>query len=371
MPLVSVLLGTRPEAIKLGPLINKLLAHPTLRVNVCSTGQHRQMLDQVFSLFEIVPHTDLNLMTQGQTLAQFTARALENIDSYLRQTKPDIVILQGDTSTVFAASLACFYRSIPVGHVEAGLRSYDLQHPFPEEFNRLVASHVSTLHFAPTETARQNLLAEKANPQNVFVTGNTVIDSLLQIQQRNKTNPPAIPGISTELPTPFVLVTGHRRENFGKGMTDLCSALKQIVERYPFLSIIFPVHLNPNVKGPVLELLSSQPRIHLLEPVDYAQLTWLLEHCKFVLTDSGGIQEEAPAFGKPVLVMREKTERPEGVHAGTARLVGTDPQRILEEVALLMEDSNHFQSMATAHNPFGDGTASDQIISILENYLLG
>lgn len=370
MPLISVMLGTRPEAIKLGPLINLLSTHPTLSVDVCSTGQHREMLDQVFALFGIVPNTDLALMTQGQSLAQFTARALEKIDAYLAEKKPELVILQGDTSTVFTASLACFYRSIPVAHVEAGLRSFDLQHPFPEEYNRLAASRVSALHFAPTELARQNLLAERVAPESIFVTGNTVIDSLLQIQQRNRSKPPVINGLQGALPKPYVLVTGHRRENFGQGMIDLCSALKQIVERYPELSLIFPVHLNPNVKGPVRELLSAHPKIHLLEPVDYAQLSWLLENALFVLTDSGGIQEEAPAFGKPVLVMREKTERPEGVQAGTARLVGTNPDRILAEVSLLMENPAHFQAMATAHNPFGNGTASQQIVAILEKHLL-
>ncbi|MGF1572263.1 MAG: non-hydrolyzing UDP-N-acetylglucosamine 2-epimerase [Sumerlaeia bacterium] len=371
MPLISVLMGTRPEAIKLAPLINLLLQHPRLQVNVCSTGQHREMLDQVLALFDIIPHTDLKLMTQGQTLAQFTARALEKIDAYLEATKPDLVLLQGDTSTVFTSSLACFYRSIPVGHVEAGLRSFDLQHPFPEEYNRLAASRVSTLHFAPTETAKQNLLAERTPPQNVFVTGNTVIDALLQIQARNQAQQPTIQGFAAGLPKPYILVTGHRRENFGQGMIDLCTALNQIVEKYPQLSLVFPVHLNPNVKKPVLEQLSANPQIHLLEPVDYTQLAWLMENALFVLTDSGGIQEEAPAFGKPVLVMREKTERPEGVEAGTARLVGTNPERILHEVSLLMDNPAHFNSMATAHNPFGDGTASQQIVRILEDRLLG
>ncbi|MDX1971656.1 MAG: UDP-N-acetylglucosamine 2-epimerase (non-hydrolyzing) [Candidatus Sumerlaeia bacterium] len=362
---LSVLFGTRPEAIKLCPLVLELRKSSALQTEVCSTGQHRQMLDQVLGLFGVQPDVELNLMTSGQSLAGFTARALEQVDAYLERSKPDLVILQGDTSTVLAASLACFYRKIPTAHVEAGLRSFDLHHPFPEELNRLMATRVASLHFAPTTTARENLLREGVSPSNVFVTGNTVIDALHFVRQQNQSQPPHIPEIPS-LPAQYLLVTGHRRENFGQGMVDLCTALLKLAEQNPDLHLLYPVHLNPNVQEPVRKLLSGQPRIHLLPPVDYTALVYLLEGCQFVLTDSGGIQEEAPAFGKPVLVMREKTERPEGVEAGTARLVGTSPERIVGEATRLLTDSEHYRSMATAHNPFGDGTACRQIRQHLE-----
>jgi UDP-N-acetylglucosamine 2-epimerase (non-hydrolysing) len=332
------------------------------------------MLDQVLRVFDIQPDIDLDLMKQGQDLFDVTASVLLGMRQVLRAHRPDALLVHGDTTTTLAASMAAFYAGVPVGHVEAGLRTHDIGAPFPEEFNRQVASKVMRWHFAPTELSRRNLLAEQVPDDRVTVTGNTVIDALIWVLHRIDSSAPRREAIAALLSTRlgfdwtserFVLITGHRRENFGDGFLQICAALQELALRYPAVHFVYPVHLNPNVQKPVRELLTDIPNVHLVEPLDYEPFVYLLKHCHLVLTDSGGIQEEAPSLGKPVLVMRDATERPEAVEAGTVRLVGADRQRIVANVSQLLDDETQYQAMAGAHNPYGDGAACGRIIAAL------
>ena len=363
-PKVLSIFGTRPEAIKLAPVVRQLGATPSIESLVCVTAQHREMLDQVLALFDIGPHFDLDVMRPNQSLADVTARILEGLDGVLRETKPDWVLVQGDTTTAMVGALAAFYHGIHVGHVEAGLRTGNKRHPFPEEINRRIVSVVGDLHFAPTQLARQNLLREGIAPETVFVTGNPVIDALLEVAET-----PYVWGNGPLADVPrerrIVLVTAHRRENFGQPIRDICSALHRLVECYPDVQIVYPVHLNPNIQGPVREMLGNVPQVTLLPPLDYLPLVQLIKAATLVLTDSGGLQEEAPSLGKPVLVMRETTERPEAVEAGTARLVGTSSERIVSEVSRLLDDAAAYDAMARAVNPYGDGQARFRIVDAL------
>lgn len=370
MKKISVIFGTRPEAIKLAPVILALKADKQFDCRVCVTAQHREMLDQVLEVFDIRPDVDLNLMQPNQTLAGLTAKAITAIDGYLAEKKPDMVIIQGDTTTVFCVALCAFYHKIPVGHVEAGLRTWDKYSPFPEEINRVLATHLSTLHFAPTNKSRDNLIKEGISPDKIFVTGNTVIDALYFALNKVKANPQVI----TELPKrimengqPMVLITGHRRENFGEGFKNICKAIKTLAEKFSKVEFIYPVHLNPNVQEPVYSLLSKHKNIHLLEPLNYLPFVALMNRATIILTDSGGVQEEAPSLGKPVLVMREITERPEAVDAGTVKLVGTDPALICSEAENLLNSTDAYEAMSKAHNPYGDGKAAERIIKLLSH----
>jgi len=364
----SVIFGTRPEGIKLAPVILALGSDPRFECRVCVTAQHREMLDQVLDTFGIRPDADLDLMRADQGLSELTSRAVTGIDGYLADEKPDVVLVQGDTTTVFCASLAAFYRKIPVGHVEAGLRTGDLWSPWPEEGNRVLTSRLAAMHFAPTETARQNLLAEGTADDDIVVTGNTVIDALLLALDRVKTEPPEIPGLPAEAALSegkrLVLITGHRRENFGLGFESICRAIAELAKRFPDVAFVYPVHLNPNVREPVERILrgAASRNVHLIEPLAYLPFVSLLERSTLVLTDSGGIQEEAPSLGKPVLVMRNKTERPEAVEAGTVRLVGADFDRIVGETSRLLTDEAARAAMSRAHNPYGDGKAAGRIV---------
>ena len=367
--------GTRPEAIKMAPLYHQLKRYPSeFQVQLCVTAQHRQMLDQVLKVFEITPDIDLNLMRAGQDLFDITTSVLIGMRKVLLETKPDILLVHGDTSTTLAASIAAFYLGITVGHVEAGLRTYDLQSPFPEEFNRQVASKVAKWHFAPTHFSKQNLLSEGVSDSAVSVTGNTVIDSLFWVLQRIDGDIERRNALDAFLSKclnfdwqhqRFVLVTGHRRENFGDGFLEICNALKELAVRYPDVYFVYPVHLNPNVQQPVNAILADLANVYLIAPLDYEPFVYLLRFSYIVLTDSGGIQEEAPSLGKPVLVMRDLTERPEAVEAGTVRLVGADSRQIVTNVAELLENAVIYSSMARAHNPYGDGKASERIVSVL------
>lgn len=368
---VSLIFGTRPEAIKLCPLVLALRAHGGFDVKVCVTGQHRQMLDQVLDVFGIKPDADLALMRPNQSLDLLTSRAIESLGKYLDEHAPKLVIVQGDTTTAFCAALSAFYHRVAVAHVEAGLRTGNKQAPFPEEINRVLTSRLADFHFAPTAGARQNLLREGVSPDCIFVTGNTVIDALhFAVAKARELGiaalklPEAVVNISAT--TPMVLITGHRRENFGSGFERICQAVARLAEMYPNVAFVYPVHLNPNVREPVFRLLSRQPNIHLIEPLDYLPFVALLERCTLVLTDSGGIQEEAPSLGKPVLIMRDTTERPEAVEAGTARLVGTETSRIVDSVSSLLTDSAVYEAMARARNPYGDGQACRRIVDVLE-----
>jgi UDP-N-acetylglucosamine 2-epimerase (non-hydrolysing) len=365
--------GTRPEAIKMAPLVNLLKQDPAIESRVCVTGQHREMLDQVLKLFHIVPEYDLAIMKAGQDLYDVSTSILLNIKPVLRDFQPDIVLVHGDTSTTFAAALACYYEKTAVGHVEAGLRTGNIYSPWPEEANRRLTGAITTLHFAPTSTSEQNLLSENVDPAKVFVTGNTVIDALHQVVAKID----ADKALSAEFASRFpygadgrrlILVTGHRRESFGSGFENICAALKTIAERFPDADVVYPVHLNPNVREPVFRLLSNSPNVHLIEPQDYLPFVYLMSRSYLVLTDSGGIQEEAPSLGKPVLVMRDTTERPEAVAAGTVKLVGTDEAVIVSEVCKLMTDSQYYQSMSFAHNPYGDGQACLRITDAIKQY---
>jgi len=358
---VLVVFGTRPEAIKMAPLVLRL--RQDFDVKVCVTGQHRQMLDQVLGLFHIVPDYDLNLMKPNQNLANLTGEILNGITQILQKEQFDWVLVQGDTTSTMSGALAAFYQRVKVGHVEAGLRTYNLDAPFPEELNRQMTSRIATRHFAPTERSQQNLLKEGVNPRDVFVTGNTVIDALQWVLQH-------VPEPQWTLPFDpkqhrMILVTGHRRENFGRGFQQICEALCRLASLNPETQIVYPVHLNPNVQEPVHRMLSGLPNLHLLEPMEYPDFVHLMNQSCLILTDSGGVQEEAPSLGKPVLVMRETTERPEAVEAGTVRLVGTDCQCIVQSVQELLEDQQVYENMAFAHNPYGDGTASQKIAQLL------
>ncbi|EOL9001807.1 non-hydrolyzing UDP-N-acetylglucosamine 2-epimerase [Cronobacter sakazakii] len=369
---VLTVFGTRPEAIKMAPLVHALAQDPAFDTRVCVTAQHRQMLDQVLHLFSIVPDYDLNIMKPGQGLTEITCRILEGLKPILTEFRPDVVLVHGDTTTTIATSLAAFYQRIPVGHVEAGLRTGDLYSPWPEEANRTLTGHLAMYHFAPTELSRQNLLRENIPDARIFVTGNTVIDALIAVRDRVMADEPLRLRLETQYPfldgdKKMILVTGHRRESFGEGFEQICRALVDIAAQNRDVQIVYPVHLNPNVTEPVNRILGHIDNIVLIEPQEYLPFVWLMNHAWLILTDSGGIQEEAPSLGKPVLVMRETTERPEAVEAGTVRLVGTDTQRIVAEVTRLLHDEAAYQAMSHAHNPYGDGQACERILHALKN----
>jgi UDP-N-acetylglucosamine 2-epimerase (non-hydrolysing) len=389
---VSVIFGTRPEAIKLAPVILALKADRAFQCHVCITAQHRQMLDQVLEGFDIHPDADLNLMQPNQTLGSLTARAIEALDGYLAAEKPDLVLVQGDTSTVFSATLTAFYHKIPVGHVEAGLRTGNLQSPWPEEANRVLTTRLASLHFAPTDGNRQNLLQEGVPDERIFVTGNTGIDALFLALEKVRQNPPPIPDLPDFLqPTAghsqpstlnhqLVVITGHRRENFGDGFDNICRAIAELAERFPHIQFVYPVHLNPNVREPVLRILggsnsalhtpqSTLGNVHLIEPLAYLPFVALMERAALILTDSGGVQEEAPSLGKPVLVLRETTERPEAVAAGTVKLVGTDKAEIVQEATELLTNAARREAIVRAVNPYGDGKAAPRITGVCQAFL--
>lgn len=366
--------GTRPEAIKLAPVIKAIQADSKLEGIVCVTAQQRQMLDQVLKLFEITTDFDLDLMRYDQSLADLTARVVTGLQNVLSEVDPALVLVQGDTTTSMAASLAAFYQKIPVGHIEAGLRTNQRYSPWPEEINRQITGRIAALHFVPTVVAYQNLTAENIAPSTIEVTGNTVIDALFSVVDRIKDDKSLNRSLDAQLPKlhkdkKLILVTGHRRENFGRGFRNICKALSTLAENRG-LQIIYPVHLNPNVKEPVCEALGEHDNIQLIEPLEYLPFVHLMTRAHVILTDSGGIQEEAPSLGKPVLVMRDNTERPEAIQAGTARLIGTNPEVIVREVDQLLESQTRYQAMACAHNPYGDGQATPRIVNKIKELLL-
>lgn len=374
MKKILLVFGTRPEAIKMAPLVKALQKDSEhFETKICVTAQHRQMLDQVLEVFDIVPEYDLNIMAPNQDLYDITSRVLVGLRGVLDDFAPDIVLVHGDTTTSMAASLAAFYRQIPVGHVEAGLRTYNMLSPWPEEMNRQVTDRMCTYYFAPTEKSRQNLLRENVDATKIHVTGNTVIDALLMAVDIIEKKPHIKTAIEDELRDkgyamdnrPYILVTGHRRENFGEGFLNICKAIRQIAEEHPEMDIVYPVHLNPNVQKPVYELLSGTPNIYLVKPLDYLPFVYAMQHSTLLLTDSGGVQEEAPSLGKPVLVMRETTERPEAVEAGTVRLVGTDVAAIVGNVQELLHDPEVYRKMSESYNPYGDGHACERIVDAL------
>lgn len=366
--------GTRPEAIKMAPLVKKLNNHPESFISrVCVTAQHRQMLDQVLELFEIVPDYDLDIMKPGQNLFDVTTNVLQGLKPVLERERPDIVLVHGDTTTTMAASLAAYYCHISIGHVEAGLRTHNKYSPFPEEVNRSLTGSLADLHFAPTEAAKENLLREGIDEKNIHVTGNTVVDALLDVVASIDNNLDIRRRIESHfsflnVEKRLILVTGHRRENFGDGFENICSALVEIADANEDVEIIYPVHLNPNVQVPVRRILGEGQRknVHLVEPMDYLPFMYLMKRAHLIITDSGGVQEEAPALGKPVLVTRDTTERPEAIDAGTVRLVGTRRDKIVSETQRLLTDSSAYREMSLAHNPYGDGKASERIIEILK-----
>lgn len=367
---VLVVFGTRPEAIKMAPLVLALRAEAGIECKVCVTAQHREMLDQVLSLFEIRPDFDLNLMKPGQDLADLTAAILQGVRGVLEHWRPQAVLVHGDTTTTLATTLACFYKQVRVGHVEAGLRTGNLYSPWPEEANRKITGVLAGMHFAPTETAKANLLAEGVPAAHVSVTGNTVIDALFLIARRLDRDAAFQKEVASRFcwlrqDSRLILVTGHRRESFGDGVERICHALAQLAKAYPPAQIVYPVHLNPNVREPVFRILNGISNVHLIEPLDYLPFVYLMSRSYLIVTDSGGIQEEAPSLGKPVLVMRDTTERPEAVEAGTVRLVGTSTEKIVENVRLLMDHPQEYQRMSLAHNPYGDGHACGRIVARL------
>lgn len=372
---IMLVFGTRPEAIKMAPLVHALKAEPDkFEIKICVTSQHREMLDQVLDIFNIKPDIDLNLMRQDQNLSNLTSLILNEMQSILKKYQPDAVLVHGDTTTTLATSMAAFYASIPVGHIEAGLRTHNMEAPFPEEFNRQTTSKIAKWHFAPTVLSQQNLLSENVDKSLITVTGNTVIDALYWVLKRIDKDKDRQKKLENILNTnlsfnwkseSFVLITAHRRENFGDGLLQICSALKELAFKYPNIYFVYPVHLNPNVSKPVSEILKGFDNIHLIEPLEYEPFVYLLKHSYLVLTDSGGIQEEAPSLGKPVLVMRDVTERPEGVDTGTVELVGSNYQKIIQGVSRLLENKKHYQKMSRAHNPYGDGLACRRIVDVL------
>ena len=373
MKKVLLVFGTRPEAIKMAPLAIALKAlNEEFETKVCVTGQHREMLDQVLSLFELEPDFDLNLMKPGQTLADITSGVLKGLNEVFDTWLPDVILVHGDTATTFAASLAAYYHKVQVCHVEAGLRTGDIYSPWPEEANRQLTSVLTHYHFAPTQNSYDNLIKENIDATNIVITGNTVIDALLTVKEKVETDQEMQARFAQQFDfldasKKLILVTGHRRENFGQGFEDICLALANIAQKNPEVQIIYPVHLNPNVQKPVNELLSGIDNIKLIEPQDYLPFVYLMNKSYLILTDSGGIQEEAPSLGKPVLVMRDTTERPEAVSAGTVKLVGTNPVVIEDSVMELLENEDLYKKMTEAHNPYGDGTACQQIINFLKN----
>jgi UDP-N-acetylglucosamine 2-epimerase (non-hydrolysing) len=374
---VMLVFGTRPEAIKMAPLVHRFKVEPEIfDIQVCVTAQHRQMLDQVLRIFDIVPDIDLDVMKPGQDLFDVTANVLQGMKGVFDKNKPDAVLVHGDTTTTLATAMAGFYAGVPIGHVEAGLRTHDLYAPFPEEFNRQVASRVTRWHFAPTELSRANLIAERVDDESITVTGNTVIDALHWVLNRidadGDRSAKLTQSLNQALPfnwqsDRFVLITGHRRENFGDGFLQICEALRELASKFDDVHFVYPVHLNPNVQKPVRTILEGLSNMHLVEPLDYEPFVYLLKHSYVVLTDSGGIQEEAPSLGKPVLVMRDVTERPEAVDAGTVELVGANKKRIIAGVSRLLEDEAYYSKMSHAHNPYGDGKACDRILAVLRN----
>lgn len=380
MKKVLFIFGTRPEAIKMAPVIKEFQKHPSqFAVSVCVTAQHRQMLDQVLELFEIVPDFDLDIMKPGQSLTDVTCNVLQGLAPVLEKSKPDLVLVHGDTTTTMAASLAAYYQKIAVGHIEAGLRTGNIYSPWPEEMNRRLTGAITRYHFAPTEQSRQNLLAEGVADESITVTGNTVIDALLMVRakmvvgnigamigQNLVSKYPSLASIlASNNDKRLILVTGHRRENFGEGFENICYALKEIAVAHPDVEVIYPVHLNPNVQEPVKRILSDAPGVHLIEPLDYLPFVWLMNRAYLIITDSGGVQEEAPSLGKPVMVMRDTTERPEAVTAGTVILVGTDRQKIVAVANQLLTDKPAYEAMTRAHNPYGDGKAAERIAAQL------
>lgn len=380
MKCILLVFGTRPEAIKMAPLVKEFQKYPeTFKTIVCVTGQHREMLDQVLRIFDIQPDYDLNIMKQGQDLYDVTARVLTGMREVLKETQPDIVLVHGDTTTSTAAALAAFYQQIPVGHVEAGLRTHNIYSPWPEEMNRQITGRIATYHFAPTSLSKDNLLQEGVSEERIIVTGNTVIDALYMVVEKIKND-----GIlSCELEKvlkasgydigrlsdgrKLVLITGHRRENFGDGFISMCKAIKSLSEKYPEVDFVYPMHLNPNVRKPIHEVFGESQRANLffIEPLEYLSFVYLMEKSAIVLTDSGGIQEEAPGLGKPVLVMRDTTERPEALEAGTVKLVGTDYDKIVNEVSGLLDSQEYYEKMSKAINPYGDGKACSRIVKAL------
>tara|TARA_R100001369_G_scaffold92879_2_gene140792 strand:+ start:518 stop:1636 length:1119 start_codon:yes stop_codon:yes gene_type:complete len=370
MKKVLILFGTRPEAIKMAPLVKEFQKHSAIfETKVCVTAQHREMLDQVLGFFEIVPDYDLDLMKPGQNLYSLTGAIITNLKPILEDFKPDYVFVHGDTTTTMAGSIASFYSGAKVCHVEAGLRTHNKWAPFPEEINRQITGRISDFHFAPTETSKNNLLAENINRKSILVTGNTVIDALLQSVNKVNENPSElIKNMETELGSnEVILVTGHRRENHGDGFIRICNALKKIAESKPKTTIVYPVHLNPKVQEPVNTILKDIPNIKLIDPLAYQDFIWLMNRSKIIITDSGGVQEEAPSLGKPVLVMRDTTERPEAVEVGTVLLVGTNQQLIVDETLDLLTNKDRFNAMSTLHNPYGDGKACERIVSFVKN----
>lgn len=380
MKKILLVFGTRPEAIKMAPLIKEYQKYPeTFRTIVCVTGQHREMLDQVLRLFDIHPDYDLNIMKQGQDLYDITARVLTGMREVLQDAHPDLVLVHGDTTTSTAAALAAFYQQIPVGHVEAGLRTHNIYSPWPEEMNRQITGRIATFHFAPTLLSKKNLLAENISEQAITVTGNTVIDALYHVVEKIKKDDRMRQQLEDELDRAgykmkrlteqtgrkLVLITGHRRENFGEGFISICKAIKMLAEQHPQIDFVYPMHLNPNVRKPIREVFgdTSFPNMFFIEPLEYLPFVYLMEQSALVLTDSGGIQEEAPGLGKPVLVMRDTTERPEALDAGTVKLVGTDFHKIVTETSCLLEDAAYYEQMSKAVNPYGDGLACQRIVT--------
>lgn len=372
---ILIIFGTRPEAIKMAPLVKALESNEKIESAVCVTAQHREMLDQVLKVFDITPNYDLNIMADGQDLYDITTKTLSGVKHVLVQERPDLVLVQGDTTSAFVSALAAYYLKIPVGHVEAGLRTYNKYSPFPEEINRHLLSVLAEFHFAPTEWAKSNLIREGISGEKIWITGNTVVDALIMVAQKVANRKSAwhkyfkekwnlIPP-SDAKKHKIILVTGHRRENFGEGFENICMALKEIAEKRKDVTIVYPVHLNPNVQKPVKSILSGKANIHLIEPLEYEPFVFLMSNAYLILTDSGGIQEEAPSLGKPVLVMRDTTERPEGIEAGTVKLVGTDKNKIVNETIELLENSSLYERMSKAVNPYGDGRASERIVDII------
>ena len=383
MKKVMLVFGTRPEAIKMAPLVKEFEKHSNdFETIVCVTGQHRQMLDQVLQLFEIKPQYDLNIMKQGQDLYDVTARVLVGMRDVLKEVQPDVVLVHGDTTTSMAAALAAFYQQIPVGHVEAGLRTHNIYSPWPEEMNRQMTGRMATYNFSPTPLSRQNLLEEKVCESTITVTGNTVIDALYWVVDKIKNTESLSAELSAKLKTAgydvdrlsngkkLVLITGHRRENFGDGFINMCTAIRDLTNKYTDVDFVYPMHLNPNVRKPIHEVfgedLSNLGNMFFIEPLEYLEFVFLMEKCNIVLTDSGGIQEEAPGLGKPVLVMRDTTERPEALEAGTVKLVGTDYDKIVSEVSMLLDNKEYYDTMSKAVNPYGDGLACGRIVESLK-----
>ena len=380
MKTIMLVFGTRPEAIKMCPLVKEFQKYPNdFRAIVCVTGQHREMLDQVLQIFEVVPDYDLNIMKQGQDLYDVTSRVLLGLRDVLKQEHPDVVFVHGDTTTSTAAAIAAFYQQIPVAHVEAGLRTHNIYSPWPEEMNRQITSRIATYNFAPTPLSRQNLLQENVDDETITVTGNTVIDALYMVVNKIKNDQQLGEQLAQNIRVAgydinrlnngkkMVLITGHRRENFGDGFINMCTAIKDLTAKYPEVDFIYPMHLNPNVRRPIHEVfgedLSNLGNMFFIEPLEYLNFVYLMEKCTIILTDSGGIQEEAPGLGKPVLVMRNTTERPEAVDAGTVKLVGTDYQKIIDQVSQLLDNNEYYNTMSRAVNPYGDGKACERIVT--------